>query len=196
MYGIQLQVDLTNIVLALIAVVALVAAWRQVKTMQSDSQTQIAIARQQELATRASVLLNLDERFGSQVMQDARSEMGSLIDRVIQKADQTWPALAIKVRRSKGIDFYPDELEKMRQATPPDPYIRLMKALAFFETVGYVTSSDYVPIEDILKLFGPAIKEASVVFEAHITKLRDVYQDSDLYNNFVWLINKSKDRGI
>lgn len=193
MSNIQLDLDLANIVIVCVAIVALVAALRQLRTMQVDSRTQIEIAKLQGLATRASVLLNLDERFGSQSMLDARNEMASLIARVNSMADQKWPALAIRERRKKGVDLFPDELEKMRNATPPDGYGRLMVALSFFETVGYVTNSDYIPLDDVIKLFGPAIESAGLAFEAHLIRLRDdVYQNDDLYKNFLWLIKESE----
>jgi hypothetical protein len=192
MGDIQLQIDLTNIILAIVAIVALIAAWRQLKTMQADSQTQIEIAKNQELATRASVLLHLDERFGTQAMVDARNEMAALMVRVNKKADEEKGFLAPEARRKES-DYYPEELERMRNASATEPYGRLMVALSFFETVGYVTSSQYIPLDDVLKLFGPTIDEAGIAFEAHIKKLRsDVYKNKPLYNNFLWLIEESK----
>jgi hypothetical protein len=177
MDGIQLQIDLTNIVLAGVAIVALWAAWRQLHLTQ--------------LATRASVLLSLDERFGTQAMLDARNEMMSLLTRVYKITEEQWGGLSTDARNEKGRDLYPVELEKMRKESS-ESYSRLMVALSFFETVGYVTYSGYIPLNDVIKLFGPAVKEAGMVFEAHVKKLQDVYQNKDLYNNFLWLITVSK----
>jgi len=187
----QYHIDVGNIALALIALVALVAAWSQLRTMQEDSQTQIKIAKGQELATRASVLLSLDERFGSQSMLNARGEMAGLMERVNKKADEAFRGLALRERRKKGLDFYPEEMETMRKAASPDSYIRLMNACSFFETAGYVTNSEYVPLKDILKLFGPSIEDAGIIFGAHIKKLREEQTD-DLYENFLWLIEESR----
>ena len=190
MENIQYHIDIGNLALAVIALVALVAAWRQLRTMQDDSQTQINIAKGQERATRASVLLSLDERFGSQPMVDGRAEIAGVIDRVNKRADELYPGYERKEKRKRAIDLYPDELEKMRTAASPDPYFRLMRTCAFFETVGYVTYSKYVPLDDVLKLFGPSIADAGIVFGVHIKKLREE-QNEDLYDNFLWLIEES-----
>ena len=192
MDNIQIQIDLTNILLALVAIVALVAAWVQLQTMQMDSKTQIGIARQQELATRASVLLSLDERFATSAMLEARNEMGALITRINQEADKKWSSLDIKERRAKSSELYPIALEELRTAPSTEAYGRLMVALSFFETVGYVTYSKYIPIGDVIKLFGPTIRDAGVAFEAHIRKLREVYNNEQLYDNFSWLIKESR----
>lgn len=191
MDNIQIQVDLTNIVLALIAGVGLWAAWHQLRTMRQDSQIQIGISKQQELGTRAAVLLSLDERFSSESMQEAISEMTLLIDRINKEADRRWAPLALKERRAKSIELYPEELERMRKDIPSSAYTKLIRICTFFDTVGYVTYSEYVPLEDILRLFGPAIDDASRIFRAHILKLKDDYNEA-MYENFLWLINNSK----
>lgn len=176
MNNVQLQIDIINIVLALIAVVALLAAYYQL--------------RNQKLATRASILLGLDERFASQSMQEAITEENALIDRINAQAQHEFSGLGKKEWKQKRSELYPKELERMRNETPPDKYIRLMRICGFFETVGYVARSKYVPLNDILNLFSPAIEDAGQIFRSHVHKLRDIYSEA-IYDNFLWLVEKT-----
>lgn len=184
MNNVQFQVDLINVILAIIAVIALIAALRQLNAMQQSS-------RQQELATRAGVLLGLDERFGSQSMQDATTEMTALIDRMNKIADEKWQHLAKNERLNKRNELFPEELERMRIDSPSEAYIRLMRICTFFDTVGYVTRYEYVPLRDVVNLFNPAIENAGDIFKAHIERLKDVYGEK-VYGNFLWLIEESR----
>src|SRR5256885_2317671 len=100
--------------------------------------------------------------------------MGALMAKVNATADKTWPNIAKKERRRKSFDtLYPEELEAMRNAAPADAYGRLMVAISFFETVGFVTYSKYVPLKDVLELFGTTIEHAGQMFEAHLTLMRN-----------------------
>jgi hypothetical protein len=185
MGNIQVNIELTSIILAIVAIWALRVTLRQLKTMQGDSKTQM-------LSIRASVLLSLDERFGTQSMIDARKEMENLMAKVNKAADEQWSSIALKDRRKKSLDtLYPQELETMRRVVPAEAYGRLMVAISFFETVGFVTRYEYVPLRDVLELFGPAIEHAGQMFKAHLKKLRDdEYQSTSMYDNFFWLITQ------
>jgi hypothetical protein len=188
---VQVNLELTGILLSVIAVVALIAALRQLRTMQEDSKTQIIIATQQELATRASILLALDERFGSEAMQRARTEMGNLHDEVIAEAQQKWRAFDQPEIRRRSSDLYAEKLDQMRTADRPR-YIVLLNACGFFDTVGYVTKSKYVPLGDILRLFSATVTIGGILFEGHIRKLREDSPDKTVFENFSWLIEEAR----
>ncbi len=175
----------------MIAVIALVAALRQLRTMQTDSTTQIEIAEQQKLATRASILLALDDRFGSEAMQKARSEMGELHENVIKEANQRWRAFDQSEIRRRSSDLYAEKLDQMRSGERPR-YLVLLNACGFFETVGYVTKCRYVPISDVLKLFSATITIGGIIFEEHIKKLREESPDKTVFENFSWLIEQAR----
>jgi hypothetical protein len=191
MNNIQLNLELTGIVLSIIALVALIAAMKQLSTMRSDSQTQISIAKQQELGTRASILLALDDRFNSEAMQKSRTEMGSLYDEVIREAHVKWIAFDEVEIRKRGLDLYAEKLQTIREEDRPR-YVVLLNACSFFETVGYVTKSEYVPLADVLKLFSASITLGGVIFGAHLEKLRDSSLDRSIYENFSWLITEAR----
>lgn len=191
MSEIQLNLEITGIVLAIIALVALIAAMKQLGTMRTDSQTQINIARQQELGTRASILLALDGRFNSEPMQKARTEMGSLHDEVIREAHIRWAAFDEGEIRRRSLDLYAEKLQTIREEDRPR-YVILLNACSFFETVGYVTKSKYVPLEDVLKLFSASVTLGGAIFGAHLEKLRDSSLDRSIYENFSWLITEAR----
>jgi hypothetical protein len=188
----HISLELSGVALAIIALIALLAALKQLKIMRGDANTQISIAQQQERAIRASILLALDERWGSQTILEARTEMSHLIQQINKTADEQWGSLITTERRKRVLDSYPIELEKMRLAKPPTQYYKLLNACSFFETVGYVTFCTYVPLTDILRMFGPAIKDAGLIFEQHLRKLRQDSGDDNLYDNFLWLINSAQ----
>lgn len=188
---IQLNLELTGIVLSAIAVVALIAALRQLKTMQTDSTTQINIAKQQELATRASILLALDDRFGSEAMQKARTEMGNLRDCVIEEAKVKWRAFEDAEILKRSSDLYPEKLDQMRRDERAR-YLILLNACGFFDTLGYVTKSEYVPLSDILRLFSAPVTMAGIIFEGHIRKVRQDSADKTVFENFSWLIEEAR----
>lgn len=185
------QIDLANVALAVIAAVALVAAWRQLGTMQNDSKTHIEIAKLQELATRASVLLTLDERYSSETVQKARKEMRELSERVNEQTKQQWKALPPSGRAAKSAELYAQLIDEMR-LKDRDRYLCLLDACGFFETVGYVVRQGYIPLEDVYRLFSVSITLGGAIFEGHITALQDEYKDNTVFENFLWLAEQSR----
>jgi len=89
------------------------------------------------------------------------------------------------------LDLYAEKLQGIR-ATERTRYIALLNACSFFETVGYVTRSKYVPLGDIIKLFSATITLGGIIFGAHLQKLRDNSHDKTIYENFSWLIAESE----
>jgi hypothetical protein len=114
---VHVSLELTGIVLATIAALALWFAWRQVREMQESTRRQADSARNVELQTRANILLTLDERWETEPMLSVRRELGILISVVeaeLARADpqsrdvlrlRTAPALAARLDQLRREDF-------------------------------------------------------------------------------------------
>src|SRR5262249_38276124 len=109
--------------------------------------------KKQELQMRANVLLTLDERWESASMQDVRGEMEALIRDAKSEAFSRWPGQREVDLRNRSAEIYAATLQNFR-INAPDRYIRLFRVCGFFETVGYVAQTGYIPVEDVVNLLG------------------------------------------
>ena len=95
----------------------------------------------------------------------------------------------------KGSPEWHKEIKKKLQTYKEDKYEvfkRLTIMLDFYETLGYFSKVGYILIRDTLKLYGPSIREYEEIFREHIGVRQDEKQDSELYENFIWLADEMK----
>lgn len=182
--GAHLSLELSGVLLAIIATVALFFAYRQVQQMQETNTMDLRQGR-------ASVLLALDERWESAEMQVVRVEMEALVREVQTEALKRWPKAVGQIDRSG--DIYAERLEDFRKNAYPK-YLQLFRICGFFETVGYVAEAGYIPTADLVQLLGAAILRAGAVFSTHLEKLADEEGNEDLYRCFRWLHGEAKKR--
>jgi len=136
---VNINLELTGIVLALMAGWALWFARKQVLEIQETNKMQANSTRNQELHTRAHVLLALDHRWESEPILSARVDMQTLIDNVRGQAAQRWAGLSeVEVKR-RSSEIYAAELQQMRTSNKTQ-YLHLFEICGFFETVGYVAN--------------------------------------------------------
>lgn len=74
----------------------------------------------------------------------------------------------------------------------PRRQLRLLQVCGFFETVGYVTSTGYITIDDVYNLLGGSILTAARVFLPYIDLLVAQGEHPKLFENFRWLVNQVK----
>ena len=167
--------DLGTMVLGVVAVVALIVAWRQLSAMF--------------LQHRANTLLALDERWENEPMLSRKAELYELIAALAQNSRPPWLELTEAQRR----DRYAEALENMRKGDDVSRrnYQKLFQICGFLETIGHVAKSGYVPIGDMFDLLGGSILLVGSVFEPHIKRLqREPGGDERQYANFLWLYNR------
>jgi hypothetical protein len=74
-------------------------------------------------------------------------------------------------------------------------YFRLYKICGFFETVGLVARTGYVPLDDVLNLLGGSVLEAGRAFRPHIdSTLRQAGADHRMFEHFLWLLGELEKR--
>lgn len=190
----NINLELTGIVLALMAGWALWFARKQVLEIQKTNKMQADSMRNQELQTRAHVLLALDQRWESEPILSARADMQTLIDKVRGQAAQKWKGLSeVEVKR-RSSEIYAAELQQMRTSNKTQ-YLHLFEICGFFETVGYVAHARYIPVEDFINLLGVAIQTTGMVFKPHLEKLLgEEGADKSIYESFLWLLDETEKR--
>jgi hypothetical protein len=192
--AININFEITGLLLALIAVGALLFAREQIRQMQTTNSMQVESLQKQELQMRATVLLALDERWESASMQEVRGEMEALIRGAKNEALDRWPGQREIDLRNRSAEIYAAILQDFR-INDPERYIRLFRVCGFFETVGYVAKTGYIPVDDVVNLLGVAIVTAGMVFQPHITKLlAEEGAEADLYSCFLWLLGEAERR--
>jgi hypothetical protein len=189
-WHVHVSLELTGLLLAGIAGLALWFAWRQVREMQESTRKQADSARNLELQTRANILLTLDQRWETKPMLGVRRELQTLISMVegeLLKAAGPIPADALKLRTAP---LFVVSLNQMR-VDDFKKYFRLYKICGFFETVGYVSRIGYIPIDDVINLLGGSVLEAGRVFRPHIQRAKEeAGSDQRMYENFLWLLSE------
>jgi hypothetical protein len=74
-------------------------------------------------------------------------------------------------------------------------YLRLFQICGFFETVGYVTKTNYISLTGVSELFSASINATAVFFRLYIEDLLDVRgADPMLYSNLRWPISEVEKR--
>lgn len=71
-------------------------------------------------------------------------------------------------------------------------YIELFNMVDFFETLGYFSKVGYILPYDAVELYGPAIRDYDEAFHQYILERQEDEEDKSIYENFIWLANKSK----
>jgi hypothetical protein len=186
------EINLVEIILALIAIGALWFAYHQIKIMQEDAKTRTQSVHAQELEARARILLDLDDRWESDSMQAIRTEVIQMMVEVKKEAAERWPGQSETERQRRSADIYADKLQKIRD-NELLRYLRIIEICGFFETVGYVARSGYIPPTDVILLLGGSILQAGEIFKPHIDKrLSETGEHKELFENFLWLLKETQ----
>jgi len=120
---------------------------------------------------RATLLLELDRRFESTKLSDARS--------ILRQIREEAMAAARKVKQNANdaalLELMKPEcaliISRLRRENPPT-YAKLLNYLGFFETVGVMVARGYVTLGEISWLLRAAILDIEIYFGDHITERR------------------------
>jgi hypothetical protein len=112
---IHLSLEITGIVLAIVAIAALLYGGRQLAAMREGNQRQTESARNQELQTRAAVLLSLDQRWENEPMLACRADLEALIVEVKTEAAKMWRGQPESEIRRRSEDLYAERLARMAE---------------------------------------------------------------------------------
>ena len=171
-------IDAGSIVAALIALGALWLAWMRLSAML--------------LQVRANTLLALDHRWESEHLLSIKADVQQMIDQVKQDTEAKYSHLSVGGKLKKSAETYAMKLQMMR-TNDPTRYMRFFEICGFFETMGYVAKGEYIPVEDVVNLFGGSILKMGIVFKPHIDKLLgEEGADLRMYECFLWLLGETK----
>ena len=159
--------DIATASAALVAVLALILAWVQLRGLSRQS--------------RADVLLKLDERWESKDVVVLREEVDRFIKEIQAKAIQQQTLSGHPVTAEA---LFPGELDQLRFGRS-DRYGQLVRVCGFWETVGYSARAGYIRVRDLHGLLGGAIREHGGVFRKHIERLQTTHPG--MLEHFVWL---------
>ena len=187
---IHVSLELTGIVLAVVAILALFYGGRQLAALREGNKKQTESAKNQELQTRAAVLLSLDQRWENEMLT-CRADLEALIVEVKNEAAKVWRGEPESEIRRKSADLYAERLARMADEDRLR-YMQLLRICGFFETVGCVVHAGYVPAEDVLDLLSVSIASAGMVFRPHINRLLNEGAPDNFYENFLWIVEKAE----
>src|ERR1700693_4093008 len=94
-FHVGVNFELTGLGLIAVAVWGLLFARRQLAAMQESNRKQAESARNQELQSRATVLLTLDQRWESEPLLTSRALLFHLEKAVLEEASAQWPGRSI-----------------------------------------------------------------------------------------------------
>ena len=157
---------------ALMAIGLIYVAWKQLGEIKGSS--------------KAEVLKQLDARFSTPPMTDAKDEARRIFAEIYERHKDKGEA----ERELNAITDFTNYLAELKKANDKR-YFMLIDICAFFETVAYVAYKKYVSLDDIYELFGGSILTSGKFFEAHIKDLQaGPPPDPKLYENFIWLLDQ------
>jgi hypothetical protein len=193
-FPVSINFELTGLGLVAVATWGLLFARRQLVAMQENNRKQAESARNQDLQSRATVLLALDQRWESEPLLTSRTLLFHFEKSVLQESSAQWPDRSIADLRRLSAPLFASRLEDMEEQDTAK-YLRLFQICGFFETVGYVTKANYITLTDVSELFSVSIYSTAVVFRHYIQDLLDVRgADPMLFRNLRWLIAEIEKR--
>lgn len=167
--------DLATAAAVVIAVVALLLGWYQLR----------GLTRQ----TRATALLALDERWEGAEMAGARADL----ERVIRAVQAEAVRRSTPQNQVSEIDVFPEALEELRRLDP-GRHTQLLRICGFFETTAYAAREHYLKTSDLHRLFGVSIRDSGFVFHQHIMDLQTRWGVPKLFEHYVWLLDEVRKR--
>lgn len=196
-FHVSINCELTGLGLIAVAIWGLLFARGQLAAMQESNRKQAESARSQDLQSRATVLLTLDQRWESEPLLTSRTLLFHLENSVLEEAAAQWLGRSIADLRRLSAPLFTARLEDMEERDTAK-YLRLFQICGFFETVGYVVKANYITLTDVSELFSVSIRTTAVVFRHYIQELIDARgADKMLFYNLRWLISElGKKRSI
>lgn len=118
-------------------------------------------------ARRASLLLQLDERFDSTEMKDARALLYTKLDEVKHAVATAQPLANEAQRNTLCRTEWAARLGDMR-VNDNGNYMKLLVFAGFFETVGLMVNMRYISSTDVINLLEGPILDMEMAFREHV----------------------------
>lgn len=154
------------------AVVTLFMTWLNVR----------ASTRQQ----RASVLFDLDVRWEGQGLKVPKKDAYGMLTAAMENAESLYETEEFEREVSQRLKKDLNEIYIHNR----EKHDGLMDILSFLETIGHATRNGYIPLQDVVSLFGGAILSTRLLFKAHIDEMQA--QDKNAYANTTWLFQETQ----
>lgn len=186
-----------NVVLAVIAVLALYLAIH--RTGAASEQAQAAIKANEDRArrARAATIFDFDRLWESLEFNDSRTAFHKLRREVesfvndndeYKHLDESGKINALREECSR-------RLYEMRDADEAR-YLKIMKLPGFFETIGFLVERDLMQLDDILDLYGGALIQLHDVTGIHISSRskEDIGMSAGYFEHFRSLAKKAQEQ--
>ena len=188
---------ITNAFLVIVAMIALIFAFRQSIAAHSQSDAAYrqneAANRQNEMALRnaqAQVFLSMETKFTSQELVESRKMMVTLRSRLTPLATEEKPLGAL----------VNEELQTLlKDGSNLEEYVKYIRLLTFIESIGLMARREYVSLDDIYYLLESVLLGFDRMFMDHIrARQKDAADRGNanpgrIYEHTIWLVGKMKD---
>jgi hypothetical protein len=176
-----------QLLLVVIAIGAAFVAAYQLREMGRYRSQRLQIAN-------AQFLMNLDDRWDSQRMQESRVILNAMRENIMKKVGSANPTLNDAERTRHIKQEWIASLQDKRDNSP-DEYAVLMSFCGFFETVGLMVDRQYVQNDDVFELFLGPIIDVATYFGGHIAELeKETGMPEGLYRHALNLAREGERR--
>lgn len=208
---------LNNVVLALIAVLALVYARKQFGKSSEQAETakaqaeaakataeaaiaQAEAAKEQAQAAIESIrhdkltsLFGLDRGFQTEQLATAREHLHNLRKEIETDIKNTHGHLTENAKLKAIREEFSVRLHNMLQ-NDEKKYLSILKVAEFFETVGLMVEREWVSLDDIVELYGGGILRLDDAFDVHFQKeAEDLSMPEGYFEYFSSLVKKTRE---
>jgi hypothetical protein len=173
---------ISQIVLVLIAAVGAWFAYHQLKALNSSRDQQLNI-------TRATFLLELDKRWESADMQEARDLFVTISGAISKDVEARNPGIAPETKQDLIAEQWKRTLADLLK-TDTKKYMKLFYICGLFETIGKLVKNKYLSLEDISDLFSGPIEQIGRRFGPHISDREKEGMRKGLYEHALYLYDE------
>lgn len=167
----------------ILVIAALATLWYGLRQVQ----TAVAARLQDQETAHASAILEMDGRWESAEMKDARDCFMAVRQEVLQAVGTGNPQMNDAARTQLMRQVWATKLSQLRLANDPK-YSQIMRICSFFETVGLLVKKGYVRRDDVVALFKGPILAIDTSFGGHIEdQLRETGMPAGLYEHALFL---------
>lgn len=169
-----------QVLVTVIAIAAAIVAWRQLGEMADYRKQRLRIAN-------ATLLLELDHRFDSKELAEARELFMQTGEEISTVVSGKHPLANEEEKVARMIADWTEQLATFRK-DGKDKYSQLLRIGGFFETVGMMVKREYVSPQDALGLFRGPILMFGRYFKPHIdTRQNEAGVPKGLFEHALYL---------
>lgn len=161
-----------NVVLAIVAALALYFAVRRTGTASKQAQAAIKANEDRARRARAANILDFDRLWESSEFSDSRTAFQKLLKEVEAFVNDEYKHLDESRKSDTRRKEFSRRLDEMRDAEEVR-YLEIMRLPGFFETVGLLVERNLIQLADIIDLYGGPLILLHDATEIHISSLSE-----------------------